>query len=433
MRKDKRVENIAYFFHASHENTLAYHRVVGPSRHLGLNVIRGFDEGKINVDCVTEGDVVVIQRDFPRFYQDYERIISLARKEKKPVVLDLDDLLFELPEDHPDRQSLAFSESLLPALQALMEVDLVTVATTTLKEYFQDYNRHITVLSNYLNDDLWTLREPINDLDPDRPVTIGYMGGDSHEPDLRLLEPILLELVERYPSKVQFAFWGIAPPAELIETADVIHVPMRIFNYPEFVANFQNASADIFVAPLVDNLFNSCKSAIKFLEYSTLGVPGVYSNSLPYSSVITNGDDGYLASTPNEWLDCLGKLIESPETRIEMASNAQKTIRRKWMLSKNAHLWQEAYQEALERKTPKRATKPFVETLKSITTQMEEFSTQQEQHVQALMEQVDVREQEVQALTTQVDEQDKQVQALTVRADEQEQKVQTLKEQVDRA
>jgi len=117
MVKEGQIKNIAYFFRNSPEDTLGYHRLIGPAQHLGLNVIRGFNDGEINVESVSEGDIVVIQRDFSRFYDEYERIITLATKEKKPVVLDLDDLLLELPEEHPDRQGLHYTEALLPMLQ----------------------------------------------------------------------------------------------------------------------------------------------------------------------------------------------------------------------------------------------------------------------------------------------------------------------------
>jgi GT2 family glycosyltransferase len=207
------------------------------------------------------------------------------------------------------------------------------------------------------------------------------------------------------------------------------------------VASFQNETADIFIAPLVDDLFNSCKSAIKFFEYSALGVPGVYSNVPSYSSVIKNGYDGFLASTPNEWLDFLGELIEDPEARIEIASNAQETIRKKWLLSKNAHLWLEAYQETLGEKSPKRSDRPIFTTLRSIIAQAREFSANREEREQTLTVQLneleqtltvqlDELEQQVQALTAQVDERDQQVQELTGQVAEREQQVQAKTAQV---
>jgi len=430
MAIEKQIKNIAYFFHSSPENTLAYHRLIGPAQYLRLNVIRGFDVGEINVECVTEGDIVVIQRDFPRFFDDYERIITLARKEKKPVVLDLDDLLLELPEEHPDRQGIYYTDALLPMLQALIEVDMVTVTTVPLKEYVYKYNQNVRIIPNFLNDALWTLRIPTISFDQDRSITIGYMGGNSHAPDLRMIVPIVLELIERFPSKLQFHFWGIAPPAEIASLPQVTHSQLQVYDYPEFAATFQKQSADIFIAPLVENPFNSCKSAIKFLEYSALGVPGVYGDFQPYSSVITNGYDGYLASTTNEWLEYLSELIENPERRIEIASNAQETIRSKWLLSKNVHLWLEAYQEASVRKPSKRSYSPMLTTLRSINSQIGELNTKRDKQIQTQSAQITEHEQLAQLLTARVAEREQQIQTLTAQVTERDQQIQTLTAQV---
>ena len=444
MAKEKQIKNIAYFFHSSPEDTLSYHRLIGPAQHLGLNVIRGFNDGEINVESVSEGDIVVIQRDFSRFYDEYERIITLARKEKKPVVLDFDDLLIELPEEHPDRQNIYYTDALLPMLQALIEVDLVTVTTATLKEQIYKYNRNVRVLPNFLNDALWRLRKPTISSDLDQPITIGYMGGNSHAPDLRMITPIVLELIERYPSRLQFHFLGIVPPAEIASLSQVKFVSLQNYDYPKFAAAFQKQSANIFIAPLVENLFNSCKSAIKFLEYSALGVPGVFSDIQPYSSVITNGYDGYLASTSNEWLEYLSELIENPERRIEIASNAQETTRSKWLLSKNAHLWLEAYQEATVRKPPKRSISPMITTLRSFNSQIGELNTKRdkqiqtqsaqitehEQQAQLLTSQVAEIEQQTQVLSAQVTDRDRQIQALTAQVTERDQQIQALSAQM---
>ncbi|MGB6681456.1 MAG: glycosyltransferase, partial [Candidatus Bathyarchaeia archaeon] len=404
MAKERQIKNIAYFFHSSSEDTLAYHRLIGPAQHLGLNVIRGFDDGEINVECVTEGDIVVIQRDFPRFFDDYERIITLTRKEKKPVVFDLDDLLLELPEEHPDRQGIYYADALLPMLQALIEADMVTVSTAPLQEYVSKFNRNVRVLPNFLNDALWTLREPKTYFDHKQSITIGYMGGNSHALDLRMITPIVLELIDRYPSRLKFHFWGIAPPAEIVSLPQVTHSPLQVYDYPKFVAAFQNQTADIFIAPLVENLFNSCKSSIKFLEYSALGNPGVYSHVQPYSSVITNGYDGYLASTSAEWLEYLGELIESPERRIEIASNAQETIRNKWLLSKNAHIWLEAYQETIVTRASKRSYSPFLTTVSSINSQLGELYTRRNKQFQALTTPIAENSEQIQALNAQLKE-----------------------------
>ena len=123
------IKTVTLYSYSKDNDPLGYLRLLGPAKRLGLNVIEGMEDDQIFIERVLDGDVVVLQRDFPLHLAEYEKILSLAHQEGKPVILDLDDLLLELPEDHPERKTHFYTKALLPILQAIMEVDLVTVST----------------------------------------------------------------------------------------------------------------------------------------------------------------------------------------------------------------------------------------------------------------------------------------------------------------
>lgn len=341
------IKKITCLYYGPDDATIAYHRVLAPARVLGIPVLRGIEkDGSINVQAVKEGDLVVIQRDVPRALPEYREVVRLARQFEKPIVWEIDDLLFELPPEHPDRQRQLFSEALLPMLEILLEADLVTVSSQGLQDYFKQIRDHVVIIPNFLDDQVWELREPL--ISTTSPLIIGYMGGHSHRPDIEMILPVVRELLARYPDHLRFVFWGknLLDPSEQIE--GITCVPIDMPAYPKFVRYFQTISVDIFIAPLKDSLFNRCKSGIKFLEYSALGIPGVYSNLDPYQSVVTHGYNGFLATTKEEWLNYLIQLIENPSLREIMGRNAQKTIKENWLLSNNVHLWLEAYRQAFD-------------------------------------------------------------------------------------
>jgi glycosyltransferase involved in cell wall biosynthesis len=275
-------------------------------------------------------------------------VVEIAKQERKPIIFELDDLLFFLPGNHPDRLGQYFAPSLLPMFQALMEADLVTVPTRKLQEALANFNQNVVVLPNYLDDNLWHLTPPILKDSSREILTIGYMGTNSHQPDLYYITPVLLDLIKRYPQKIRFHFWGVQPPAELGSLPQVQWTPWYSHSYNEFAAFFQTQSADIFIAPLVDNLFNRCKSPLKFFEFSALGAPGVYSRLEPYEEVITHERDGLEASSLGEWRDCLIQLIENDNLRFELATHAQATIKENWLLSQNAFRWNEILQSTFD-------------------------------------------------------------------------------------
>src|SRR5690606_5648060 len=101
---------------------------------------------------VSQGDLIVIQRDFARDFRNYEKIIKKARQLNKPVVYDLDDLLFHLPRNHPERSNYRYTESLLPIMESIIDAECVTVTTQNLKNHLQFINKNTVVLPNYFDD-----------------------------------------------------------------------------------------------------------------------------------------------------------------------------------------------------------------------------------------------------------------------------------------
>src|SRR5258706_4334591 len=121
---------------------------------------------------------------------------------------------------------------------------------------------------------------------------------------------------------------------------------MHILDYAEYAATMQQQRMDICLAPLRDNLFNRCKSAIKFIEYSALGVAGVYSRLEPYSGIVQPGHNGMLAGDEAEWESALAELIERPDLRYQLAGQAQSAVRDHWRLEQHAPAWAAAYGSA---------------------------------------------------------------------------------------
>jgi GT2 family glycosyltransferase len=358
-----------YSFSLNNQDPLAHLRLIGPFGHAGINIINGIESGQIMVSRVSEADVVVIQRNFPKELESFRKIVQLAHKKHKPVIFDMDDLLVELPEYHPERRDPFYASSVLPIFEALLSCDLITVSTERLKEYVLHYNDNVVVLPNYFDAKVWKLNPPgRSPKDPSGRLTIGYMGGGSHKPDLDSLTFVFLELIKKYPTRIQFHFWGINPPPEIASYPQVKSTLETTYKYKEFAAFFQQQKVDIFVAPLVDNRFNRCKSPIKFFEYSSLGAPGVYSRLDPYRAVIVHEQNGLLASSPEEWVNCLDRLIQDDELRFNLAQNAQRTIQTDWLLSDHAKCWTETYEQLLERepvneKRSRTELRNFIETI----------------------------------------------------------------------
>lgn len=377
---------VCYSFSLNADEPMGYLRLTAPLREAGIRLINGFEKRQTAIEAVREADAVIFQREFPMRVDDTQEITALARQEGKPVIFELDDLLFSLPENHPDRHRQYYAPTLLPMFQMLLEADVVTVTTPKLREVLLDFNPHIVVLPNYFDEQIWQMAPPVQK-EGGEPLTIGYMGTNSHQPDLAYLTPVLVQLLERYPEKLKFHFWGAPPPYGLNGLPQVQWTSQYVSSYREFAAFFQTQTADIFIAPLLDHRFNECKSGIKFLEYTALGVPGVFSRLAPYSDVVTHGQSGLLAASLEEWQESLIQLIEDAALRTRLAANAQAAIRQHGLLSQNAHRWQEAYQRSVEG-SAKKQPHLFSSMVGSMNLQLFETFNRKETIEQGLRSQV---------------------------------------------
>ena len=395
-------------------------RITGPAQQAGLHVVQGCEWQAEQVqffpERVLEADIIVIQRDFPCYANVYQQVIANAHSQGKAVVYELDDLLMELPAWHPDVPR--YREARVAILQAVMEADAVTCSSHALRDWLKAFNPNVWTLPNYVNDHLWAdalSRQCVVESQKQRPVVVGYLGGHSHLYDLEMIKPVLLQLLRRYGDQIVLRFWGGAPPPELLEWKNVEWLTPGLVDYAEFARYFAGQECDVFIAPLSDNLFNRCKSFIKYLEYSALGVPGVYSRVTPYEEVVTHSQDGFLASTPEEWAAYLADLIDAPSLRYQIGQAARRTVCDKWLLSQHAQEWARVYDQILDSpgQLPKssaaiRASQRFQiwhremeEHIKSLEKRSEElnrFLSEDNELIEALSAQSAKKEWEIQAL-----------------------------------
>jgi len=373
------IQKIAFYSYSVGISALEHYRIFNPLKYADIQVHSGVNEQGIDLSIIQDCDLVLFQRDFSTHFDAYKSVINKAREVGKPVVMDLDDDLLALPTDHPDRISTYYASGLPAFLHALLDVDGVTVTTEPLKKAVQKLNPNVWVLPNYIDDQLWDFRL-LRSSSPGDPVRIFYMGTASHRPDLESISKPLFQLAESFGAEIEFHFYGIEPPTGLEKLTQVTHQPVQTFNYEMFVSCMGQIQADIAIAPLCDNSFNRSKSAIKFFEYSAMGIPGVYADLPPYSDIINEGCEGLLAQSEEQWYEKIKELINNPELRQRILLSSQESIRANWLISTHAHEWLEAYSQikaASAKPTVNR--NDLLDSLEQVITQQKEIRDKQDQ------------------------------------------------------
>jgi GT2 family glycosyltransferase/glycosyltransferase involved in cell wall biosynthesis len=273
-------------------------------------------------------------------------VIETCRAGKVRVVFEIDDNLLDVPDSHAD---YAFYESKIETIRYLARnADQVVVSTPKLLEIFRPLNERICVIGNAIDEWLWFSPQPTPERKPpDHAVVVGYMGTKTHRADLEMIgEPFLrarrrLESERNLRLELQIV-GGLEDEPVADRWYQRLEVPQGCAAYPRFVRWLrQNAAWDFALAPLLDEPLNQSKSALKFFEYSGLGVPGIFSGVGEYPAIIENRETGLLTASNDaeEWENLIFELAVSPSLRQTLAANARRKTQEHFTLEKTIPAW----------------------------------------------------------------------------------------------
>ncbi len=182
-------------------------------------------------------------------------------------------------------------------------------------------------------------------------LTIGWAGGSRPEHDLDEVAVAWGRIAERYP-EVTFVVYGYQPT--IIDD----HVPQerirRIPWHPLEVYPKPYRNIDIGCAAVSDTPFNRAKTPIKVWEY-TLGGAAVVGTPTLYREAISDGEDGLLAESADEWECALSTLIEEPSLRKRLRLEQRRRIMREHDLERECWRWPAAWASIIEDFRLKRA------------------------------------------------------------------------------
>ena len=276
-------------------------------------------------DCVSNSDVIVFQG----LHTKVGLSILMALQDaysKKSFLSEYDDSIYSVNSSSPSFQHTGPGTEIEWVGDKQLEVsDGLIVSTPYLKTIYGKKNCNISVVPNAIDFNLWdNLKEKKK---KSKKIKIGWEGGANHESNLRLIKNVVPRILKKYKNVVfHFKYGGY--PIDFLKHSrvkfDDYHNWTSIDKHPQ---SMKDAQFDIGIAPLRDLDFNRAKSNLRWLEYSTLGIPTVASNVEPYKC-IKHGKTGYIANTEDEWVEYLSKLIEDEKLRDSIGNKANKYVRK---------------------------------------------------------------------------------------------------------
>jgi glycosyltransferase involved in cell wall biosynthesis len=267
-------------------------------------------------------------------------LIAKLKAQEKTIIFETDDLVY----DHEFIKHMDYYQHMNAWEKKLYEHGLggeilndsyVAVATTTttfLAEKLRAKGKEVLVVRNKLSkqDLLWATdalakKDNGHKLSANHPIRIGYLSGTpSHNKDFATITGALVSILERFLAVRLVLAGPLDTESVLARFADRIE---RVPFVPRSELFGVIASLDINLAPLeIGNPFCESKSELKWFEAGIVSVPTIASATQTFREAITDGADGYVATTENEWLEKLEHLITDSEARHAMGARAREAV-----------------------------------------------------------------------------------------------------------
>lgn len=292
--------------------------------------------GRIADLCrATSADAVFIQREAALVGPPILEWI-LARAIHVPIVFDLDDAVW-VPYASPTYG--AWLSRLLKApgktrftLGAAAEI---IAGNPYVADYARGFNPRVSVIPTVVDTTEFTPRpRPVRDR-----LHVGWIGTHSSIQYLAAIVPALRVVHQKRPFRLVVS-GGTLPDTTGL---DVEHRAWKIENE---AADF--ASLDVGLYPLVEDAWSLGKSGFKAVQYMACGAPCISSPVGVTRAMIRHDENGLIASTHDEWVTELDRLLADPALRQRLADAGRADAIAHYSLSSQAPRFVEVVRRAMD-------------------------------------------------------------------------------------
>jgi glycosyltransferase involved in cell wall biosynthesis len=239
-----------------------------------------------------------------------------------PYIVDYDDATFH----NYDRHSNPILRTLLGGKidKVMASAAIVIVGNTYLAQRaIKAGARRVEILPTVIDLD----RYPLPSTSPARTLTIGWIGSQTTTKHLQTLESSFQAI-----SKTR----GIQVVAIGANQIEMVGVNLQILAWQESTEVQELQQLDIGVMPLINGPWEQGKCGFKLIQYMAAGVSCIASPIGVNTKIIEHGVNGFLASTPTEWINAFQLLIDNPELRKQMSIAGRKKVEQEYCLQVTA-------------------------------------------------------------------------------------------------
>jgi len=193
--------------------------------------------------------------------------------------------------------------------------DAVIAGNEYLKKEAMKYNHNVEVIPSPIDIDRYA---PKSYESKGEGVVLGWIGDHGSIHYLERMQPIFNALAREYPHL------RLKIVCDTFFECGQMEVIKKRWSSEDEVQDLQ--SFDIGLMPLVDDPWSWGKCGLKIVQYQGVGVPVVCTPVGINRDLVKDGENGFWAKTPDEWIQKLSSLIESRELRMRMGIKGRQKV-----------------------------------------------------------------------------------------------------------
>jgi glycosyltransferase involved in cell wall biosynthesis len=262
-----------------------------------------------------------------------------ARRLRLPILYDIDDPLFSISayETYGNMAALDpwmkshFLTEAPKYLTMMNGADIISVSTPGLAKHASLYcDRPIHVRRNYADADTLVSGARAHQARGGRDgiFRVAFASGSlGHDVDFAQIASPVERFILGAPNR-RLLLLGHVDRAILSDPVAARTDTVPFSTYDAYLDNL--ARADCAVMPLADDAFNQCKSAVRVIDASAASVPSIVGTVGDLEHMISDGDTGHVARSPEDWFTCLTALATDPKQTALIGKAARQNLEARW-------------------------------------------------------------------------------------------------------
>lgn len=245
--------------------------------------------------------------------------LALLRRANPRIVFDFDDaVMFREEKYGRPLRARTFGKF----LRTIARCRAVVAGNEFLRGFAEGGDRHVVTAPTPVDLSQYRVKEHAEGPG----LVIGWLGLSDGFRYVRQIQPALQDITKLYPN----VRWKVISDKPL--DLEGVTVENQAWSLEGQQASLE--SLDIGIMPLVDSVWTRGKCSYKILQYMAAGLPVVASPVGMNREVIAEGENGLLANSHADWVECLRRLIEDAALRRAFGQRGRQLVEESFSLER---------------------------------------------------------------------------------------------------